>query len=237
MLNERVRRPLALLTLAAALVAVPASAAAVERVSMKPRHGDVNTRFVFHGTGWKPNAELAYMHGAFCPLSLACPSIGYVRYFKSDANGEFTETIEPGEAPPQDFVGTDFCFMYAPHGECKARKRVGRAPPSASITPARVTLYEHGNDVTVTALAEHFKAGQRLTIHVRHPDGRHRALKTRARRRGAHVGGANAWAPRGGAIVTFSIRRGDPGGRYDVRVADEHHGEALTSFVVRHQAD
>lgn len=229
------RRRLALLTLAATLVAVPAVAA--ERVTMKPRHGDVNTRFVFHGTGWRPNAKLAYTHGAFCPITTACPAIGYLHEFKSDANGEFRQTIGPWKLPSYDFVGADFCFSYAPFGDCKALKRVGLTPPSASARPPQVTRFENGGPVTLTVAAEHFKAGERLTVHVRYPDGRHRALKTRARRRGTHVGGANAWAPRGGAIVPVKLRESDPDGTYRVRVTNSNGNEALTSFVAQHYHD
>jgi hypothetical protein len=230
-----VRRRLALLTLAATMVAVPAVAA--ERVTVKPRHGDVNTRFAFRGTGWRPNAKLAHESGPFCAASAACATVLYIHFFKADSNGEFTQTIGPWKRVPFDFVGTEFCFIYAPFGSCKATKRVGLTPPSASVTPAHVTLFENGGAVTTTVAAEHFRAGERLTIHIRYPDGRRRVVRARARRRGAHVGPANAWAPRGGAIKWFELHSADPDGTYRVRVVDEHDGEALTSFVAQHYHD
>jgi hypothetical protein len=232
-----VRRRLALLTLAAtafAVLAVSAVAAAKETVTVTPKHGDVNTRFVFHGTGWRPSAKLAYQYGPFCAASAACATVLLIHSFKSDAHGEFTQTLGPWERVPSDFVGTEFCFIYAPFGHCKAKRRVTLTPPSASVTPAHVTMFENGGPFTMTAAAEHFRAGERLTLHVRYPNGRHRTLTTRARRHGAYVG--VAWAPRGGAVKLFDLHAGDPDGTYRVRVTDEHGGEARTSFVASHYA-
>jgi len=230
-MNGRVRRRLALLTLAATMLAAPAPAAAVERVSMKPRHGDVNTRFVFRGTGWRPDTKLVYEYGAYCAASLACPAVGIMGYLRSDANGEFAFFLDPWDLVPDDFVGTDYCFAYEMDRDCKALKRVGRRPASVSATPTRARLLRDGGGLTMSVLAEHFKAGERLTIHVRYPDGRHRAFKARARRRGARVEFSNAWVPRGGALKWLKLQRDDPVGTYQVRVVDRHRAEARTSFV------
>jgi hypothetical protein len=235
-----VRRPLALLTLAAIALAAPALATAKESVKVKPRHGDVNTRFVFHGSGWKPNARLTYTHGAFCAASTACPTLLYLHNFRSDAHGEFTQSIGPMKWPPLDFVGTDVCFGYGPFPDfhCLVSRRIGLTPPSASVTPVHAERNsDYPSPVAMTVAAEHFRAGERLTTHIRFPDGRRRVLHSRARRHGAHVGGANAWAPRGGTIELFTLRAHDPDGVYRVRVEDGRGGEARTSFVASHYAN
>lgn len=201
---------------------------------MKPRHGDVNTRFVFHGTGWKPNAKLAYQRPPFCALSAACASVLDIHFFRSDSNGEFTQTLGPWKRVSFDFEGTDLCFIYAPYGKCQARSQVGLAPPSVSATPSTVQLADESAPVTTTLAAAHFRAGERLRFHVHYPDGRVKSLKGRARRHGRPVGPAHAWTPKGGATRFLTLRPSDPNGTYSVRVTDPHGGQARTSFVVRH---
>jgi hypothetical protein len=234
-----VRRRLALLTLAATAFAAPAVAIAKESVRVTPRHGDVNTRFVYHGAGWKPNAKVTLSHGVLCGTGICILPL-YFRTFHSNADGAFRVSERPAKSPPDDFLGYDVCFSYGdgPGGRCKAAAKIGLAPPSASATPATATRFR-GNSypVTITIAAQHFKAGSRLKIHVRYPDGRHRVLHARARRHGAYVGPGNAWAPRGGIVKFHSLRPKDPDGLYHVRVVDSRGDVARTSFLAQHYAD
>lgn len=241
MFNGRVRRGLALLTLAATIVAAPAGAA--ERVSVKPRLGDVNTRFVYRGSGWRPNASLVYSHGALCGTG-PCILPLFFRHFRSDADGRFKVTERPTSSVRDDFVGYDLCFAYSANAEgppdapCKATGKISVAPPSASATPARAER-SHGDPypLAVTLAARHYKAGSRLEIHVRYPGGRHRVLKARARRHGAYVGPANAYTPRGGATKLLYLKPSDPDGNYTVRFVDRLGHQARTSFVAQHYHD
>ncbi|HKP88568.1 MAG TPA: hypothetical protein VJT75_01215 [Thermoleophilaceae bacterium] len=237
------RRRLALLALAAMLLAAPGTAAAAERVSVKPHAGDVNTRFVYRGSGWRPNARVSYTHGALCGTGLCILPL-YFRVFESDANGEFEVSERPTKYVPRDFVGYTLCFGYPkreegpPNAPCEVRAQISLAPPSASATPA-LAERSRGDSLptTVTLAARHFKAGTRLRIHVRYPGGRHRVLKTRARRRGAYVGPGHAYTPRGGATRLLDVRKDDPDGTYRVRIVDRRGNEALTSFVAQQYHD
>ena len=239
MFNGRVRRRLALLTLAATLVAVPAVAA--ERVTVKPRAGDVNTRFVYRGAGWTPNTAVSYSHGALCGTG-PCILPLFFRHFRSDADGRFKVSERPTTFVPYDFEGYDLCFAYPKHDEgppqapCEVTAKISLAPPSASATPALAERSQE-SPVTVTLAARHFKAGTRLKVHVRYPGGRHRVLKTRARRRGAYVGPANAYTPRGGSTKLLDVQPSDPDGTYRVRFVDRLGHEARTSFVTQHYHD
>ena len=238
------RRRLALLTLAAtafAVLAVSAVAAAKESVKVTPKHGDVNTRFVYRGSGWKPNAKLALSHGVLCGTG-PCILPLYFRVFRADADGAFRVTERPTKGVRDDFAGYDVCFSYAPRGgpggPCKATVKIGIAPPSASATPAKAKRFRENTDpVTITIAAEHFKAGRQLWIHFRYPDGRHKVLRAKAHRHGAYVGPANAWSPRGGIVKFHALRPKDPDGLYHVRVVDKQGHGARTSFVAQHYAD
>jgi hypothetical protein len=236
-----VRRRLALLTLAATLFAVPAAAAAKETVTVTPKHGDVNTRFVYRGSGWRPNAKVALSHGVLCGTG-PCILPLYFRVFHTDADGAFRVSERPAKRVPDDFAGYDVCFSYSPDGNpggpCKATVKIGVAPPSASATPAKAERFRgNGLPVTITISAEHFKAGRQLWIHLRYPDGRHKVLRAKAHRHGAYVGPANAWSPRGGIVKFHALRPKDPDGLYHVRVVDKQGHVARTSFVAQHYAD
>ena len=236
----RMRRALALFALVA--LALPALALGAERVSVKPRGGDVNTRFVYRGSGWEPNRKLIYTHGAPCGTG-PCILPLYFHKFESDANGHFRQTERPTTFVPNDFLGYTVCFGYARKdgtpltaGGCKATVPVSLAPPIVSATPALAE--RNPNEViTATLAAQHFKAGTKLAFHVRYPGGRHRVLKAHAGRHGRYVGPGNAFAPRGGAIKLLRIKSDDPDGTYQVRVVGKAGGEARTSFVVQHYSD
>ena len=236
------RRALALAALASLTVAAPALAAGTERVSVKPRAGDVNTRFVYRGSGWEPNSQLIYTHGALCGTG-ACILPLFFKHFESDAEGRFRQSERPTTYVYDDFVGYTVCFGYAKdenspenEGGCKATAKVSVAPPMVSATPA--LAQRNPNEViTATLAARHFKAGTRLKFHVRYPDGRHRVLKAVARRHGGYVGPGNAFAPRGGAVKLLDIKSEDPDGTYRVRVVDKLGHEARTSFVTQHYHD
>jgi hypothetical protein len=230
-------------TLAATALAAPAPAAAAEQVTVKPRQGDVNTRFVYRGSGWKPNARVAMSHGALCGTG-PCILPLYVRVFRSDADGKFRVSERPTRYVPFDFEGYDVCFSYARSadppvgGHCKASVPIGLSPPSASVTPTRAERNDtYPSPVTMTLAAEHFKAGSRLRIRIRYPGGHHRVIEALARRHGGRVGPANAWAPRGGIVRLFKLRPKDPDGTYGVRVVDRRGNEARTSFVASHYAN
>lgn len=233
------RRALALSLLLLLALALPAGAFADEQVSVKPRAGDVNTKFVFHGAGWEPNARLIESHGALCGTG-PCILPLYVRRFEANSNGRFRLSERPTKYVPFDFEGYTACFRYAdtddhPSG-CRVLVPISLAPPMVSATPA--LAQRNPNEViTATLAAQHFKAGTRLKFHVRYPGGRHRVLKAVARRHGAYVGPGNAWAPRGGAIRLLNIAADDPDGTYRVRAVDRRGHQALTSFVVQHYSD
>jgi hypothetical protein len=236
------RRSLALAALTSLTVAAPALAAGTERVSVKPRVGDVNTRFVYRGSGWKPNARLIYTHGALCGTG-PCILPLFFKHFESDADGRFRQSERPTTFVQDDFVGYTVCFGYAKDGEgpsneggCKATAKVSVAPPSADVTPATARR-SHGDGTTMTVAGRHFKAGSKLKIHIRYPGGRHRVLHTRARRHGGYVGPANAFAPRGGFVKLFEIEPQDPDGTYRWRVVDPKGHEAVGIFVVQHYHD
>lgn len=241
MLDGRVRRPLALVTLAAMALAAaaPALASAQERVKVTPKHGDVNTRFVYHGTGWRPKARIAMSHGALCGTG-PCILPLYFRVFRADADGAFRVSERPTTFVQDDFAGYDVCFSYAksqgpPGGPCKATAEIGLSPPSASATPATAERSKHrALPVTITIAAQHFKAGRQLWIHFRYPDGRHKVLRVKAHRHGAYVEPGHAWAPRGGMVKFHSLRPKDPDGLYHVRVVDKQGHVARTSFLAQH---
>jgi hypothetical protein len=232
------RRALTLAALTALAVAVPALAGAVERVSVKPRAGDVNTRFVYRGSDWKPNSRIVFTHGALCGTG-PCILPLYFRFFESNAEGRFKQSERPTTFVQDDWAGYTVCFGYQQEGDapdpegCVAIADVTLAPPSASATPALARRNDN-EPIRVTVTAAHFKARSRLKIHIRKPGGAERVLDARARRHGGHVGPANAYAPRGGFVRLVGIRVEDPDGTYRVRVVDRNGHRALTSFVVKH---
>lgn len=236
------RRALAGLIAAAALVASPSAALAAthhERVSVRPRVGDVNTTFVYRGSGWRPHARVALAHGALCGTG-PCIAPLFFRAFRTDRHGRFRVTEHPAHWFVEDFEGYSICFGYrgravAPPRRCRVTRSITVEPPSVAATPATAERFR-GNppdlDPTVTIAARHFKAGSRLRIRIRYPDGRTRVLHVRARRHAGAVGPA-AYAPRGGAIWLLRVRKGDPDGAYAVEVTDARGELARTSYVVR----
>jgi hypothetical protein len=229
-----VRRGLALLTIAAGLGLAPSAAAVTghEQVTVHPRVGDVNTRFVYRGMGWEPNAKLTLSHGVLCGTG-PCILPLYYKRFHADAHGRFRQTEHPAKAVLDDFAGYSICFEYGEvpdYEPCLVKRRITVVPPWASVTPAIVERYPNGpGEDTLTFAAQHFKAGERLTVRIRYPNGHRRVLHTRARRHGAYVGPA-AYAPRGGAIKLFTLPTSAPDGTYRVHVTDEHRDHAFTSF-------
>jgi hypothetical protein len=229
------RLRLTILVAFAALAAPALASKRHEHVSIKPRVGDVNTKFVYSGSGWRPDVRLAFSHGALCGDG-PCPGILQVGLFRSDTHGRFRVTEHPAHGVPDDFVGYSICFSYAQRGlpdGCRTTRRITVVPPWASVTPARVERYSNEPPSDPPKIAtQHFKAGERLRIDIRYPDGRKRILTGRARRHGGYVRPA-AYVPRGGLIRRFHLKSSDPDGTYQVRIADAHGGEARTSFVVK----
>jgi hypothetical protein len=204
------RRALAILTLVLLSLALPALAGAIERVSVKPRVGDVNTRFVYRGSDWRPNARIVFTHGAPCGTG-PCILPLYYRIFESDAGGRFKQSERPEIFVQDDWQGYSICFGYQAEGDapdpegCVVTKRITIAPPAVSATPADARR-NRGEVIRVTIAAQHFKAGSRLKVHVRRPGGGERVLRVRARRHGGYVGPAHAYAPRGGFVKLLPIR-------------------------------
>jgi hypothetical protein len=237
---ESMRRAVAILTLLAVLVLPALAAARHERVKVRPaRLGDVNTRFVYRGSGWRPGARLSLSHGVLCGTG-PCILPLFFRIFHADSQGRFRVSEHPARAVVSDFGGYSVCFAYAerspgPGGKCRALRRITVVPPWASATPVVAERFA-GNPPSlgpiVTFAAQHFRAGERLKVRIRYPDGRRRVLSTRARRHGAYVGPA-AFAPRGGAIRLYRVRASDPDGTYRVRVTNVRGDQARTSYVVK----
>jgi hypothetical protein len=232
------RRGLAVLT-TGALLAVPAAAAARhERVSVRPHVGDVNTKFVYRGSGWRPHARLGLSHGVLCGTG-PCILPLFVRDFRANEHGRFRVTEHPARGVLHDFLSYSICFGYArfvgPPLRCRAVRRITVVPPWVSVTPLVAERFEGNSpdlNPTLTVALQHFRAGTRLKIRIRDPDGRKRVLKTRARRHGGYVGPA-AYAPRGGAIKLFQVRKSDPDGTYRVKVTDSRGNQARTTYVVK----
>ena len=222
------------LVLAALLVAPAAAHARHERVSVTPRVGDVNTTFVYRGSGWRPHARVAFEHGALCADYTPCTLPLYVGFLRADKHGRFRTSEHPALFVPDAFVGYGICFSYAqprsPAG-CRAKGSITVVPASASISPARTERFADDPSPQVLTLeVEHFKAGERLGIEIRYPDGRVRTLHGRARRHAGAVGAA--YVRRGGLIRAIELKSSDPDGTYVVRVTNKNGAEADTSYTV-----
>jgi len=223
---------------AAALVAPAAASARREHLSVKPRVGDVNTRFVYRGSGWRPHANVFFSHGALCNDRRPCAMPLYVGRVRTGRNGRF-KTSEHPLAVPDDFVGYSICFGYGPEPlppGCRASGRITIVPASASVTPARAERFTHGGFQPVLTLAvQHFKAGEKLAIEIRYPDGRVRTLHGHTRRHPGAVG--TAYARRGGLVRSLEVKSSDPDGSYQVRVMNHSSAEADATYTVTTSRD
>jgi hypothetical protein len=208
-------------------------------VSVTPRVGDVNTTFVYRGSGWRPHADVFFSHGALCSDHAPCILPLYVGRVRTGGHGRFKTSEHAAPAVPDDFVGYSICFGYGPDSYpngCRASGSITVVPAAASVTPARAERFTDGGFQPVVTLAvQHFKAGEKLAIEIRYPDGRVRTLHGRARRHAGAVG--TAYARRGGLIRSLEVKSSDPDGTYQVRVMNHRGAEADATYTVTTSQD
>lgn len=214
------------------------------RVRSIPHLGDINTTFVFAGSGFRPRAVVVGTHGPLCDRTGPCTSNLFGIRLRTDRRGRFRFTEHPADQifynprfVPDDFVGYPVCFGYAhgalpESGPCAATAAIALAPPSVTVTPVRVFRPVHGvRSALLTIAIAHYRAGQRLRLTLSYPDGRVRHSGLTTRRRGRFVGAA--YASKGGAVSVLSLREDDPDGTYHLGVSGpDPFAEARTEFVV-----
>lgn len=97
----------------AAVLALPAAAAADVRtgqspdckrfcMSVEPREGPEGSVFRISGRGWRPNKRVEVVYGVYCRPDQACIAIAYIVHLRTNSRGGFRFRVRAGEAQPGD---------------------------------------------------------------------------------------------------------------------------------------
>ncbi len=218
---------LAMLLLGLAL----AAGARAQEVKLSPRTGDVNTVFLFKGSGWQPGRRVDATY--FVSSSAARPfrSFKFLPLRKGGFVFRLTKPIGLVDAG----VTSRMCFRQR-----DTRPKVPRvnrvcvnfyvAAPVAQFMPSTgkpgdlFLLFTSG-----------FLAGRRITGTFTRPTGTTKTFSFTTRTKEAFVSGGPfgpIFVPRGGAAVRFPTVAADPLGVYTVLVTDPRAGSRARAAVV-----
>lgn len=221
------------LFLAACLVATLASAtdAGAQVVKLSPRTGDVNTSFLFTGSGWQPRKRVDVTY--FVSSSATRPYRSFK--FQPEANGGFVFRLAKPIGLVDAGVTSRMCFRQrdtrpkVPH-VYRLCVNFYVAAPLAQFMPST----GKPGDLFLLVVSG-FLAGRRLEGTLTRPTGTTKAFAFRTRTQEAFVSGGPfgpIFVPRGGAAVRFPTVSADPIGTYTVLVADPKAGSRARAAVV-----
>jgi hypothetical protein len=208
-----------------------AGSAAGQTVKLSPRTGDVNTTFLFRGSGWQPRQRVDVKY--FVSPASARPYRSFK--FQPEANGGFVFRLTKPIGLVDAGVTSRMCFRQRdtrpkpPHVH-RACVNFYLAAPLAQFMPS--TGKPGGLFLLVVS---GFLAGRRLEGTLTRPTGTTKAFAFRTRTQEAFVSGGPfgpIFVPRGGAAVRFPTVSADPIGTYTVLVADPKAGSRARAAVV-----
>lgn len=193
-------------------------------VSVLPESGDVNTTFVFHGTGWKPTRAVTASY-----FVVAGRGGGPRRTFsfKPRRGGSFVFRLIRPIGLVDSGVTSRMCFRQR---RVRACEDFYVAPPAAQFMPSTGSPGD-----AFLLVASGFYAGRRLRATLTLPDATMRNFTMTARTAATFVEGGPfgpVLVPRGGAAVRFVPRASDPAGVYTVLVTDPKAGSRARAVLV-----
>jgi hypothetical protein len=238
-LTAELRRPagaiLAALLLALGLALAgsraAASGTAQPLVKLSPRTGDVNTVFLFKGSGWQPRRRVDATY--FVSSSAARPYRSFK--FRARGKGGFVFQLTKPIGLVDAGVTSRMCFRQR-----NTRPKVPRvnrvcanfyvAAPAAQFMPST----GKPGDLFLLVVTG-FLAGRRLEGTLTRPTGTTKTFVFKTRTQEAFVSGGPSgpiFVPRGGAAVRFPTVSTDAPGTYTVLVSDPRAGSRARAAVV-----
>jgi hypothetical protein len=219
--------------LAVCLVAVLAFAgnARAQVVKLSPRTGDVNTTFLFRGTGWQPRKRVDVTY--FVSSSVTRPYRSFK--FRPESNGGFVFSLTKPIGLVDAGVTSRMCFRQrdtrpkVPH-VYRVCVNFYVAAPLAQFMPST----GKPGDLFLLVVSG-FLAGARLEGTLTRPTGTTKAFAFRTRTKEAFVSGGPfgpIFVPRGGAAIRVPTDTTDSLGIYTVLVTDPKAGSRARAAVV-----
>ncbi len=200
-------------------------------VKLSPRTGDVNTTFLFTGSGWQPRQRVDVTY--FVSSSAARPFRSFK--FVPGRNGGFVFQLTKPIGLVDAGVTSRMCFRQR-----DTRPKVPRvyrvcvnfyvAAPLAQFMPST----GKSGDLFLLFVSG-FLAGRRIVGTLTRPTGTTKTFAFTTRAQEAFVSGGPfgpIFVPRGGAAVRFPTDAADPLGIYTVLVADPRAGSRARAAVV-----
>jgi hypothetical protein len=200
-------------------------------VKLSPPTGDVNTVFLFKGSGWQPRRQVDVTY--FVSASATRPFRSY--RFRPRVNGGFVFQLTKPIGLVDAGVTSRMCFRQ--RVTRRTVPRVNRvcvnfyvAAPLAQFMPST----GKPGDLFLLVVSG-FLAGRRLEGTLTRPNATTKTFAFRTRTQEAFIAGGPfgpIFVPRGGAAVRFPTVATDPPGTYTVLVSDPRAGSRARAAVV-----
>jgi hypothetical protein len=202
--------------------------AATVKVSLvvTPRSGDVNTTFLFKGTGWTPGKRVSASY--FVSTASERPYRSYA--FKPRRDGSFVFRFARPIGLADAGVTSKMCFRQSTRRVVRTCTNFYVAGPAAQFMPSSGKL----GDLFLLVVSG-FVAGHELQGALTPPTGPAHMFVLRARRTDAFVAGGPfgpVYVRRGGAAVRFPSNPTDPPGFYTASIVDPAAGSTARAAIV-----